>query len=284
MTTAARSRYRTVVDTRRWIPDRRTVAKLATVVGRDVRRRLARRSRTVVATYTITSDTDVAEISRRPCTCRVAGIALTCRDNVASRLSSCYRAVMTTATRTEHCAVIDAHSWPPQRGVMASIATVIAGDMGRRFAGGTHAVVAARTSTRGNAVVEMRGRPSGGGMTGVALRRRRDMRARFARCGCTVVTATATAHNLRVIDTDSRCPLTRVVATIAGGAAVDVTAIFSYCAGAVVTRSARLSDTRVIEASGRPSCCVVAADAVVTALDMHRRFTCGNGIVVAALA
>ncbi len=90
--------------------------------------------------------------------------ALDMHRALAARLST----VMTTGAGAEHFRVIHAERRLPDHGAMASFAIVTRAQVQRVLAAGIDPIVATRAIARDAGMVEARGTPSTGAMTGVA--------------------------------------------------------------------------------------------------------------------
>lgn len=80
------------------------------------------------------------------------------------RFTSRGGAVMATRTSANHRGVIDACRRIPNHAAMTQLATVVGGNMCRRFARCSSAIVATETCTGDIDVIEIRGRPRSGGV------------------------------------------------------------------------------------------------------------------------
>ena len=92
-------------------------------------------------------------------------------------------------------------------------------------------------------------------MAVIAVGTARDMRGILARCGNPVVTGTAFAQYLCVINSESRCPNIRVVAILADICCLHMREILAGRLDAVVAADAVTRNIHMIEVGRQPADC-----------------------------
>lgn len=92
-------------------------------------------------------------------------------------------------------------------------------------------------------------------MTVIAIRAARDVHGMFANCGYAVMTGTAFAHYLCVINNESRRPDVRIVAILADACCLHMREILAGRFDAVVAANAVARNIHMIEIGGQPADC-----------------------------
>ena len=165
-----------------------------------MRRVFADRIRAIVTAHTVASDIHVIEVRRQPAYGAVAVVAVIPARNMCRVLAGRYDAVMTGATATNDLGMIDDQNGREYRGAVAVFADVRGLDVRWILADCLSAVMAVDTIGGYQAVIECRRQPTSGSMTIIAGVATCDMCRLFADRNDAVVARSASANDLRVID------------------------------------------------------------------------------------
>ena len=142
----------------------------------------------------------VTVIGRHPRNCVVAQTAFLGRIEVTRVLACSRRAVVTRGTGSQYLRVIDRQYWRPYRWAVAVRADVRCLWVLCALAGCISTVMAAHAVAGDVRMVEIRRQPGDRRMTVIAVIAARNMRRVFAGCDDTVVTGSAGAEDLGVVD------------------------------------------------------------------------------------
>jgi hypothetical protein len=195
----------------------------------------------------VARDVRVVEVRWRPPDGRVAIITVVATGEVGRMFAGGGIAVMTGTATTEYLCVINSYYWQPTNRVMAILTDVSGLYVGRILAGRVRAVVAARAITGDVDMIEVRGDPTGGRVTIVAIVAADDVIGIFASRDYPVMTGAAGADHITVIDRkcggESVCRMT-VFTNICRE---NVARRFPNCVSTVMAGDAVADDVRVIK-------------------------------------
>ena len=172
----------------------------------DMRIVLAGRVRTVVATRTIANDIDVIEIRRDPGDRGMAIVASNAAGDVVDVFAACCNSVMARTAGTNHLCMIDQVRGSPEIDAVAVLANDRCLNMHRVLASRVDAVMAAGAIARDIDVIEVGGQPGHGRMTVVAIVATGEMVEVLTGCCDAVMTRSAAAKHLRVVNHVGRQP------------------------------------------------------------------------------
>lgn len=137
--------------------------------------------------------------------------------------------------------------WREDIGIVAILADGCRGDMHRMLACSIGAIVAARAVPCDIHMVEIRRCPPGRGVTVVAIGTAIHMGRVLARRRDSVMTGTASAHYLRMVNRKHGCPHVRVMAVLAHVAGLNMGRVLACCLHPVVTANAITCNIYVVE-------------------------------------
>lgn len=129
-------------------------------------------------------------------------------------------------------------------------------------------------------MIKCRTEPTGGGVTGVALRGCRDMRGSFTACNRSIVTCRTGPDHLAMIDARGRPPLGCVMTSLADRRGDDMCQGFSSGRDAVVASHAICRDSRVAKSDTEPVDRCVASIAWRGGGNVRWAFATGGGAVM----
>ncbi len=176
------------------------MAVLADIGCLYVRGVLARRIGAVVAAETIIDDIDMVKVRRGPRDSCMTVVAVVAARNMGRMLTGCDYAVMARTAGADDLRVINGEDGLPDVGAMAVLANVARLDVRLVLAGRIDTVMTFGAIAREVQVIEIGRQPGDRRVAVVAVVAARDVRRMFTRCGEAVVTGTARAEHLRVID------------------------------------------------------------------------------------
>jgi len=177
---------------------------------------------------------------------------------------------MTTAASAGHTVMVYPDHRCPCRVAVAVLTRIGAQNMLRMLAGRRGAIVAAGAIARHIGVIEVRRHPAIGSMAALAITSTLDMLWMLAHCCRAVVTAAASADDLRMINPNHRCPCRVAVAVFADIGAQHMLRVFTGRRGAIMAADAIACYIRVIEVRRHPAIGGMTSLAVVAARDMLR--------------
>ena len=148
------------------------------------------------------------------------------------------------------------------------------------FARGICAVVASRSFARDIDVFEVGGQPGGGRVSVVAGIATGDVGRVFAGGRDAIMTGTAGAQNLRVVDRQYGSPDVRAMAIFADIGRLNVRGTFAGCFDTVVAAGAVAGDTAVIKGCWQPAGRRVTVVAGIAAGNVRRVFARGRDAVL----
>jgi len=176
------------------------MAGLTGVCGRRVRWVLARRVGAVVAAEAVSGDVHVIEIRRYPRDGGVTVIAIIAARYVRRMLAGCSRSVVAGTACANDLCVVHLVSGYECHVVVTILANIAGLDMGRVFARGVRAVMAAEAIADNIRVIECGGYPAHRRMAVIAVVAAIDVRRILALGNCAVVAGVTGTNNLQVID------------------------------------------------------------------------------------
>jgi len=267
-----------------WHPGITSVAVFADVGCLDMGRAFTRSVGAVVAAKAVIDDVDVVEIGRQPGDRRVAVVTVVAAIDMARVLPSGCDAIMAGSTSAYDLGVIDRKHGCPDIRRMAVLTDVGGLHMGRSFAGRIRAVMAAHAIASDIDVIEVCRQPARSRVTVVAVVATGDVRRVLAGGRDTVVTGTAGAQYLCVIDRKDGRPDVRRMAIFTDIACLQVRRTFSGRFDTVMAADAVARNVDVVEVGGQPAGCRVTVIAVGAAGDMRRVFAGGRDAVMAGTA
>jgi len=96
----------------------------------------------------------------------------------------------------------------------------------------------------------------------------------------TVMAGATRSKDLRVVDSESRCPYIRRVAIFTNSRCRDMCRALADCIHAIVAAGTIPCDIYMIEISRKPTCCSMTVVAIITTRDMCRMLTSRNNTIV----
>ena len=266
-------------------PDNSTVAVLADIGRLHMRRALAGGVGAVVTTGTIVDDVGVVKRCGRPRDRRMAVIAVIAAGYVGRVFASRRAAIMTGAASTDNLDVVDGVSGHPHIRGMTVFADVARLHMCCRIlARGVGTVVAAEAVARDVDVIEVRGQPTCGRMTVVAVGAAGDVVQVFSGCRDAVMTRAAGAQDLCVVHGKHGRKYIGRMTVFANVARLHMRRAFACRVSAVVAAKAVAGDVDVIEVRRQPANRRMTVVAVVAAGDVVQVFAGGREPVMTGAA
>lgn len=241
-------------------PERVAVASLALVAAGDVVPRLAGSRSTVMAAGTISRNSRMIEIGRRPCSGGVAIVTTVTAGYMITGFAQRDGVVVTAATGTAHFTMVHPDCRRPGAGTMTGVAAIAAEDMCERFSLCNTAVMTTGAAARDLAVIYPQlGRPADDAVTGLAGIAGGHMLCGLSlRRGAVVATGTV-AINICMIKVGG-CPGVGDMAVVAVITARYVIGRFTQCNAVVVTGCTGTVDFSVVyPGHRRPERCAVAS-------------------------
>ncbi len=233
----------------------------------------AGRSHSIVTVATVSGDAGMIEIGGNPADRGMTIVTGIAAIDMCRILAGRDRAVVTAVAGTNNLRVIDSHCRRKGNHIVAVLAYQGGLYVCWVLADGVGAVVTAGTIAGDVHVVEIGRNPSASGMTIIASVATGQVRGMFAGCGHTVMTRTATADYLCVINSVSWHPDSRVVAVFADIAGQNVSGIFPGCIGPVMAARAIAGDVDVIEVRRHPAIGGMTVVAAVATRNVGRVLT-----------
>ena len=191
--------------------------------------------RPIMAAGTVGVHIRVIEIRGYPAGGVVADHTVFRGRHMVRGFTDCRGAVMTTAAGADHIRVIHPDHRYPSGVAMAILAHIVGGYMGRMFAGGSGAVMTARTVCRGAGMIEIGRHPGVGGVTGLTVIPAGDMCGMFACSGGAIVTAGTRTLYLSMVDPDHRNPAGVAMAALANISGLDMRRVLASGRSTVMT-------------------------------------------------
>lgn len=142
--------------------------------------------------------------------------------------------IVAAATIADHIGMINPDHRSPRATAMAILAKVTGVDMAAVFSRCRGTVVTTDTISGVICVIEISGHPCRGRVTKIAGIVTGDMGRRLAGRGGTIVTAMASANDIRVIDPDHWSPGRIAVAVLTDIASLDMGTVLAGCCGSIM--------------------------------------------------
>ena len=250
MAGATGAQYLGVIDGKRRYKHIGAVAILADIGRLYVCRGLAGGVGAVVAVDAVARDVDVIEVGRQPACCRMAVVAGIAARDMCRILAGCCQAVMTGTAGTHDLHMVYRIHRRECICIVAVFADIRRRDVRRGLAGGLGTVMAAYAVTGDIDVIEIGRRPADSRMTIVAIIAAVQMCWMFALGRDAVMTGTAGAQDLCMVNGRYRRPDVRIVAVFAHIAGLYMCRILTGSFRAVVATDAVASDIHVVEIRG----------------------------------
>ncbi len=249
----AGTEYLGVVYVKHWRPDSWCMTVFADVGRKSMLWVFAGCYRAVVTAEAIASDIGVIEIRGQPRDGSVAVVAGVAARNMGRRFASSNIAVVAGLTGPNDMGVVHHGRRCPEVHTMAVFAysggLYVRDVLARRIG----AVMAAGTVSRDGRVVEVRWRPPDGRVAIVTVVATGEVGRMLAGGGIAVMTGTAAAEYLCVINSYYWQPTNRVMAILADISGLYVGWILAGRVSAVVAARAIASDVDMIEVGGYPA-------------------------------
>jgi len=228
-------------------PNSGIVAILADVGRRRVRRTFAGRVRTVVAAHAISRDISVIEIGRDPGDCRMAVVAVVATRYMSTVFAGGRCAIVAGAASANYLRMVDRECRQPGIRRVTILADIRCLDVILALACRVDTVVAADAVARDIDMVEIRRQPACRRVAILAVVAAGNVGCILPGRDHAIVTGTAGADHLCVVNRIDRCPDIRIVAILANIRRLDVREIFAGRFDAIVTAEAVSGDADMIE-------------------------------------
>lgn len=203
-----------------------------------------------MATGTVVDDTDVIEVSRPPgngCVTVIAGIAT---GDMRWVLARRYDAIVAGIAGSDDLGVVDCENGCENIGVMTVLANICCLNMGGILAGRIDPIMAADTVAGNADMIEIGRQPGHCGVAIIAGIASCDMTRIFPGRNKAVMTGTASANDLRVIDRVGRHPNVGVVTVLTNVTGLYMGRILASRIRTVMAVDAVIRDADVVEIRG----------------------------------